>query len=277
MSMPWGILLATAHADCGDPAALLTVLEAAVVEGRWSDVDPASDAVVAAFGCGPLAAPEHIARVWLAEALLDSAHGDDPAADESLWAAARISPSTWNEAYGPRLRARWEAASARSEPARGLLHLEPPLPVGWIGAVDGAVVDFPAHLPGGPHLLQVGTASDRMTTARIVLLPPGLDLRVALDLPAPAPVAPAPVAPAPVASDPSDGRRARRIVSALIVGGVGAGLYGATLGTSAVYRGQPEGERSDGLRLANNAMLVGASGLALGSGVLLVRGLVTSP
>ena len=273
MSMPWGILLATAHADCGDPAALLTVLEAAVVEGRWSDVDPASDAVVAAFGCGPLAAPEHIARVWLAEALLDSAHGDDPAADESLWAAARISPSTWNEAYGPRLRARWEAASARSEPARGLLHLDPALPAGWIGAVDGAVLDFPAHLPGGPHLLQVGTAPDRMTTARIVLLPPGLDLRVALDLPA-TPIAPTPM-PMPVAPEPSGGRRARRIVSALIVGGVSAGLYGVTIGTSAVYRGQPEGERSDGLRVANNALLVGSSGLALTSGVLLVRGLVT--
>ncbi|MEQ1504253.1 MAG: hypothetical protein ABMB14_18570 [Myxococcota bacterium] len=271
------LVLTSARAACPPPEPLVEALETAVVEGRWTDVAPASDALVAAFGCGPPAEPALIGRVWLAEAMHRSAQGDEPAADEALWAAGHLAPTTWSDLYGAKFRARWEAAQQGPAPSSGLLHLDG-LPSGWIGAVDGAVTSFPAYVSGGLHLLQVGPTPDPMATARIVEVPPGLDVRVALDpgsLGFGSLAAGSTHGPVPVASPVRTGNRARRVITAVVVGGVGAGLYGASFGTSAVYRSDPD--RYDGLRTVNNGLVIGASGAALTSGVLLIRGLVSDP
>jgi hypothetical protein len=164
--------VAAARAECGDPELLLGELEAMVLEGRFAEAEAVRERLVGAFGCGELAAPEQVARMWLAEALVLGARDEQQASDEALAAAARIAPSTWTETYGPAWKARWQAAAAReAEPGRVELA---GLPEDHVGAVDGAVMSFPATLPPGPHLLQV--LDTRAVASMRFELPASLDL-----------------------------------------------------------------------------------------------------
>jgi hypothetical protein len=233
--------------ECGDPGVLLGELEVLVLEGRFDEAEGARERLIGAFGCGELATPDQIARMWLAEALI-------LASDDVLAAAARLSPTTWNELYGPGWKARWEAASQRPAPQLGRVDLGE-LPEGYVGAIDGTVTTFPATLPAGPHLLQV--LETQVVAVQRFDLPAGLDLVLQ-------PALPLEVEPSP--------RKGRRILHALLLG-AGSGLtYGATFATSASW----SANHSESLRVVNNGLVVSAGGLALTSGVLLVRGVATS-
>ncbi|MEZ4235254.1 MAG: hypothetical protein R3F59_03665 [Myxococcota bacterium] len=260
-----------ARAACDDdPAALVAVLEQATMDGRFEAADQASDALVASFGCGGPADRAVIARLWLSRAVLAAARGDDAAADDALAAAARVSPGTWNEMYGPTLRQRWEQSAARPVAAYGRLRLDP-LPGGAVSAVDGERLDLPADLAAGLHLLQVGPSARDFAAAQIFYLPPGLELVLDPGLPS----APPPPVPTrrPIGSTP----RSRRVLAGLGVGVAAAALYGVSFATNAAFYDQPDGGRTAARQRLNNGLVVGSAGLAAVSGVLLVSGLAAAP
>jgi hypothetical protein len=266
-------MAAVARAECGDPGLLLEALEQATASGRFEEAEAHSQLLVHAFGCGELAEPSLVARMWVTEAVLLAVRGEVVASDDALAAAARIAPSEPPELYGSALRNRWEAAARRPLPEMGKVRLDP-LPEGYLGAIDGALHEFPTDLPAGLHLLQVGPELDRMETARVFDLPPGIDL--VLELPFErAPVQPPP--PEPQQRPSSSGPRQRRILGALVVGGAGGLGYSATFLTQAAYYQKPEGERSTALMFLNDGLLLSSAGLGVASVALLVRAFVTPP
>lgn len=259
--IPWLTITASlAQAGCPEPARLLAELESDLLADRFDQALAMSEAVVQAMGCGDLADRELVSRLWLAEALVRQEHGDGAAAGEALAASIRLSPTTWIEVYGSRLLARWEALADHEAPEPGRLQIDP-LPPGYLAAVDGEVLQqLPAELDAGLHLVQLGTATDQLSSAMVVDLPPALDLVIS---PVLSPVAPEGTSP--------PGPRSRRLRSALAVGGAGLALYGATFATSALHAGSP----SQGLRGLNNGLLIGSVGLGATSGTILAWGLAT--
>lgn len=253
--------------DGADRPARIAILEQATIEGRFEAADAASRALLESFGCGPLAEPPVLARMWLSQAVLYAARGSDDAADDALAAAARVSPTTWNDMYGPTLQERWASTAERLDPSPATLRVEP-LPAGWVAAVDGERMTVPAELPSGPHLLQLGpkpfgSGPARFEVARMFYLAPAGELSIDPELPA-----------RPVAHRPMT-QRSRRLVHGLIVGGAAVALYGTTFATHAAYNGQPVDAKSGGLRFANNAMIIGSVGLGVTSGAMVARALTT--
>lgn len=274
---------ATASAQCPDRDALLSTLEQQVIEGRFEESIAAGEALVAAFGCGELASPEQIARMWLASAVRETSLGDS-AAQETFAAAARLSADTWNEMYGPSLRAAWEAAARAPSPEPGQLRIEPDL--GYLTAVDGRALDLPATLPSGPHLLQLGAAPDDMRIAFRVDLTPTLErafdpklppLPRAPEIVAPEIVAPEPVPEHPIAQKSADHRRGRRVIHALVTGGASGLLYSASVVTHSAFYDTPAQQRTEGLRALNDGLVLGSAGIGAVSAFLFVRGLATTP
>lgn len=267
---PIAVLAGPPAADCDDPADYLDVLEQATMDGRFEVADRATDDLVASFGCGGPADKSLVARMWLSRAVLAAARGEEAVADDALAAATRVSPTTWNDMYGPTLRERWEQSAARPPAGRGRLRLEP-LPDGAVSAIDGEPVTLPADLAAGLHLLQVGASPRDFASAQVFHLPPGLELVLDPALPA----APPPPARRPLGATP----RARRLLQAAVVGGAAAASYGVTFATHGAFYTQPEGAggRTAARQRVNNGLIVGSAGLGVVSGVLLVRGLATPP
>jgi hypothetical protein len=276
-----------AAAACADPVDIVAALEQATMEGRFDVADRASDALVASFGCGGPADKELVARLWLSRAVLAAARGDDAAATDALAAAKRVSPTTWNEMYGPTLRERWEQSASLPAGAVGSLRLDSlpdgaPHPDGAHSAIDGERVSLPAEVPSGLHLLQVGPSPRNFTGAQVFYLPPGLELVLDPGLLAgerhPGSIdglAPPATRPPPVRRPPPP--RTRRLIQAAVVGGAAAALYGVTFATNGAFYGQPEGggARTAARQRVNNGLVVGSAGIGVVSGVLLIRGLAT--
>lgn len=264
--------MVVAHAQCDDPGPLLDTLEGYVLAGQLDEASETSARIVSAFGCGAFAEPRAVARLWLAEAVLASARGEHTAAQDALAAAARLSPETWNDLYGPVLEQRWRAASQeQSEPGRVEIGLLPP---GYVGVIDGAEMSFPALLPPGPHLLQVGL--DHAVAAMRFELPSGFDLVLAPEIPSDL-VPRLSVLPdlQPATAPQSPSTRDRRVSHALVAGGAAVLLYGATFATHAAYESAPPGQPPEGLRSVSNGLVLVSAGLGLTSGGMLVRGLAT--
>jgi hypothetical protein len=239
---------------------LLADLERQALAGELEQAEATRHALLEAFGCGTLADPAQLTRFWRAEAAILAATGEAAAADSALTAAGRLLGS--------------EGLPA---PVMGKVQLEE-LSTGYLGAVDGSVRTFPAELPAGLHLVQVGTAPEQMVGARIVDLPPNLELSLVFELPplpapVPAPVVPLP-APEPVVTRPS---RGRRILHALVVGGAGALMYSATFVTKPAFYKPAPADRSFALGVTNEALVLASIGVGTASGVLFVRGLATPP
>lgn len=260
-----GLLSAVARAGCPDRTALLDTLDRQVLEGRFDQAELTQQALVAALGCGPVAEPALVARLWLAEAVMRSARSD-PSASELFAAAARLSPGTWTEAYGPTLRKQWEEAAGLPQTGvDGTIRIEPLYP-GTLAALDGTVRGFPATVDAGPHLLQVGPAPSDMAAALRFDLPSGIDLVLDPKLPPPA-----------LTPVPARGRdlRGRRILHALLVGGVGAAAYAVTFATEAAFYEPPKEERSAELRAVNDGIILGSAAIGTVSAVMLVRGIAS--
>jgi hypothetical protein len=236
---------------------LLAELERQALEGQLEQAESTRQALIEAFGCGMLADPAQLTRFWKAEAAILSATGETAAAEAARAAAARLL-----------------GTDPLPAPVTGRVLLEK-LPVGYLGAVDGSVRDFPAELPAGLHLVQVGTAPEHMVGARLVDLPPHLELALDFELPVlpiPEPVAPLPEPEPVLERQPS---RGKRILHALVVGGAGAALYGATFATKPAF--YKVSEPNVALGVTNNALVIGSIGVGAASGVLLVRGIATAP
>ena len=167
---------AWAQDPCPNRAAILVELELAVQEGRFDDADGERQRLIEALACGPAAEVDVLARLWLAEAVILSAFGDEGGADDALKAAGRVAPTLWLDVYGPEFQARWFAAQAE-EIVPGRLRLQP-VPEGHITLVDGSEVHLPGLVPSGLHVAQVGPDADNITFAQEIFLLPDQDLVV---------------------------------------------------------------------------------------------------
>lgn len=237
------LLLAAAPAalaqDCPDRDARLDLADAAeraLVEADLAEADRLLREIEATFSCGSLVEPELLGRMWLVEAAYLTLQGDDAAAQDSWRAADRVAPGRWVEDFGPRLRTSFEQAIAAPE-ARGTLALDPPL-FRWIGAVDGRVVEFPAEVEAGLHLVQVGPDEDHVQFARVLLAFPNTPSVVVTGLIEPTSDRPQPVVVAPQPPVPAVPER-EPVVQPLVTLHLGVGA-GAVIGRPAEDPGGTE-------------------------------------
>jgi hypothetical protein len=166
--------------ECPDRLARLDLLdeaERALVEADLDTTDLKLRELEAALACGPLAEGELLGRLWLVEAAWLTMQGDALAAGDSWRAAARVAPGRWVENFGKQLRESYEAATAETPVGTATLSLDPPL-FRWVGSVDGRVVEFPAQVPPGLHLVQVGSDESHVVFARMVVAYPSTPIVV---------------------------------------------------------------------------------------------------
>lgn len=204
----WWSGMASAQ-DCpsrDDRLDLMDAAERSLVEADVEAAETSRRELEAALGCGAVANPELLARMWLVEGALLTLAGDEATAAASWQAAARVSPGTWNPDLGDMLRTTYESALQTSASGSTPLSIEPEL-FRWIGAVDGEVITrFPITVDPGLHLVQVGANEDDVRFARIVMAFPDTPVVVVTGLveptkdePRPAPTA---VTPSPEAEPP---------------------------------------------------------------------------
>lgn len=146
---------------------LMDAIEQAVGEG---DLDAAKGwlrELEDMFACGTLAESEQLGRMWLARGAVVSLSGDPRGAEDYWRAAARVAPGRWVDSYGEVLRAQYEAALQKGPRGTTTMVLDPPL-FEWMGAVDGRVVQFPATVPVGLHVVQVGASELDVRFSRVV-------------------------------------------------------------------------------------------------------------
>ncbi|MCB9679200.1 MAG: hypothetical protein H6737_29120 [Alphaproteobacteria bacterium] len=188
--MAWA---APAVADCPDIDAQIRSAESDLLSYFLADAQKALGAAVEGMACGEPLSAEQVARYWQAQAMIWSFQEDERAA--SAFAASKARGADhFNDDYGSKYRAIWEAAAVPSGAAN-------PLVVRGIGDdekvwIDGVLAGDPAA-SAGLHLVQIGGASPRF--ARAVEFPASGSLTLSV----PAPTAPEPVvAPVPVVVEP---------------------------------------------------------------------------
>ncbi len=256
----WIIATTTAWADCVEQSARVAALEEAVLDGRDTEARQAVDQLVSSFGCGPLAPPAILARLWLAQAMLFDRLGEVQATNEALLAAGEISPSTWVHGYGLAMRVRQlrlMATEILADRPRGSVKIEPE---GYVNGIDGLRYDrFPAKVPAGLHLVQVGPRETEMRHAELVDVIPETELVVVTGL-----------AP-PARSLTIEARRRRRLLTALAFAGGAAATYALTAGTNSAFDNNPR----RGLAVFNNTLVLASAGLLATSGTFAVHGITT--
>ncbi|MEM6927843.1 MAG: hypothetical protein AAF602_13005, partial [Myxococcota bacterium] len=186
--------------------------------------------------------------------------GEIQAANEALLAAAELSPSTWVDGYGLAMRVRQIRLMARESLAtrpRGSVEIEPE---GYVTGIDGARYDrFPARIPAGLHLVQVGPSEQEMKHAELVDVSADTELVVVTGL-----------AP-PRRSLTLEARKKRRLLTALAFAGGALGTYALTAGTNGAFANNPR----RGLAVFNNTLVVASAGLLATSGTFAVHGFTT--
>ena len=277
----WLLTVALARAQCADTTPLVAELERAATEGRLGEGEMVKVRLMAALACGPVAPPELLARMWLADAVMLSLRGDEDGATDAIAAAARVAPEVWNDVYGPEFHRRHLAAQGLDT---GMGHIvfdvavEGELPVGRpvITVVDGEILsDVTPAVPSGLHVAQIGFGSGDVRFAQEVFVVAGQDLVVRSTLvgvvgtPVPDPdqsLVPG-TTPVPV---PSKLKRFPAFLVAAGVTGIGAGVTaGAALGQNGAMRAAETRDALDGAFRTQKALgytsyaLVGATAACL--------------
>jgi len=235
------LLIAVAEAtDCREPGSLVSDAESAVLEARLDDAASALAALDQSLSCSAPAAPEILARMWLAEGAMLVFEGRSDEAVDSFAAARRAAPTVWVAAYGAELRAVYERAGSGGAGSLDLL----PTPAEGEGWLDGAATSFPAEVESGLHAVQV-VREGRARFGRVIYVAPGDALSVQTNLaatPLPEPVTPQPSAGAhtelsagPPASPPEHVTGGGRSPWLLVSSGA---LTAAAVGTAIAARSQ---------------------------------------
>jgi hypothetical protein len=168
------LVLSLAAWACEPREPLLQRLEGAVQQGQWPEAEGAMQALVLELGCGALAEPALLARLWRAEAALSAHRGDDAGAQDALWAAARAQPDP--------------SSPPPPDLPPGRLLVEPE---GLAVALDGRLLpSLPAPVEAGLHLMQGGALPEQMQLAQVLFVAPGTDLVLSLPLQPPPPPPP---------------------------------------------------------------------------------------
>ncbi len=171
-------LAGLALADPCDPGVQAEAAQQAFLELDVPRVEEALRAAEEAMACGGAVEPDVLARLWLIEGSILLFEGDSQSSAEAFSAAARVAPDQWIPDLGAKVRAVYEEAAANPPSTTGEIILEPD--TGHIAVLDGAVVAFPATVPTGLHVVQVGNGS-HMEFAQIISVARGVN-RVFTDL-----------------------------------------------------------------------------------------------
>jgi hypothetical protein len=151
-----------------------------------------------ALGCGAVADPATLARLWLVEGVFAALDGREEEALVPLHAARVLDPGVWDDVWGESLRALWDRAAPGAE-GSGVVDLVPPVAAPWAVFVDGRASSLPATLPAGLHAVQIG-AEDVVHHGVVVLVAAGEQTHVSHLLPNVPPRPAPPPAPAPALS-----------------------------------------------------------------------------
>ncbi len=180
------LLESRAQAACEELTTLADEVEQAVLAVEIPAGRAALQRVEPALRCDLPVDPTQLARLWLAEAVLETIDPNHPSssrASQAFAAAARAQPSTWVSAYGDDLRAaRDQAVSSAQALSAGRVELSPPpgiRPV-WL---DGRAFDPAQPVPAGLHALQVAGDTPETSFAQLIILPAGMTLTVETGLP----------------------------------------------------------------------------------------------
>ncbi|MFT4977589.1 MAG: hypothetical protein ACI8S6_003494 [Myxococcota bacterium] len=200
---------------CLDPAVLVERTHEAILDSRLEDAAALMGEVERAMGCWGTPSPELLSRLWLVEGVRLYFADDIAGSQRAFAASARTHPTSWPREYGTELEA-FHSDAVEAPRGEGELLLRDAGP-DMVGVVDGQAAAFPVVVIEGPHLVQVLTASGEVIDARLVMLPPGEAIEIALDPTAQWAVRPEPVVP-PVAKRP--GLLIGGSVAALAAGGM---------------------------------------------------------
>jgi hypothetical protein len=190
----WIVLVARVAAAC-EPVDRPVADAAVALDGL--DVDRAAVQLAAArddLDCGAFVDPAALAGLWLAEGRLAALTGDDGIAILDFEAAHRLTPSLDVKGQGDPIEALY--AQALASPADPVsIELASPLSSPWAVAIDGAEVRaWPAQVPRGLHVVQIGDGADRVLFARVVRVEPGAVAQIDHGLPErPPPLPPVPL------------------------------------------------------------------------------------
>lgn len=256
----WIVASTTARAECVEQEVRVATVEKAVLEDRNETARTAVSGLIESFGCGPLARPEILARLWLAQAVLFDRGGEAQAANDALLAAAELSPATWVDGYGLAMRVRQlrlMANESLDDRPKGSVEVDP---VGYVTGIDGERYDrFPARIPAGLHLVQVGPTEAEMKHAELVDVVADTALVVQTGL------------GPPQRSVTIEARRKRRLLTGAAFAGGALAVYGLSAGTNAAFDNNP----APGLAVFNNSLVLASAGLLATSGTFFVHGTTT--
>lgn len=243
-----------------DQAKQIARLEDAVLDRRVGEAQTLVSKLVEAFGCGPMAQPQTLARMWIAQAVLFDISGETQAANDALLAAGGLSPATWVDGYGLAMRVRQLRLMARERfdnRPTGQVEVEP---VGYVTSIDGLRYDrFPATLPAGLHVVQVGPSVKEMQHAQLVDVVADSDTVIVTGL------------GVPRRSLTIEARRRRRLLTGLAFAGGAAATYGLSFATNAAFDRDPR----RGVAVVNDTLVLASAGLLATSGAFFVRGGLT--
>ena len=162
---------ATLASPCEDVEAIVLDVEQSVMQLRLAQATLALERAEEALSCGAHGSSELLGRMWLAEGVLHEMQGDQAASAAAFAAAGRAHPDGWDATYGEAMEARYRSALVAPG---GVAWLDvAPVPVPYEARLDGAPAAFPAEIPSGIHLVQVGPADAPALFGQIVDLAPG--------------------------------------------------------------------------------------------------------
>ncbi|MCB9677533.1 MAG: hypothetical protein H6737_20660 [Alphaproteobacteria bacterium] len=221
-----------AEGGCRSVAPLLEATNRALLDVETAEAEKRLKAAEEALlACEERFDPEVLAELWLLEGVLRTVQEDAEAATDAFAAAHRASPGRWDDAYGPAMRAQYDAARQESTQA-GRVELVPALGSNQAWLDGAAVAENPVEMPSGLHALQVADASGAVQWSQILWVPPNERMRIDTEVPtgtaAPAPAPEPVVGPEPEPPKPAS-ERPRRKIDPLIVGGAGAVVAGGVL------------------------------------------------
>lgn len=258
------ILLSFAHAACPDLGEVLSMAETELQDVHLDAVHADLERAHEALGCGTVARPEQVARLWLIEGVTALVENDPTTAADALQAVARIDAGQFEDRYGPRVLAAWQEA-IEAVPGRARLVIDP-IPPGSQRWIDGRPVRGDEPTTSGLHVVQVTDATGRVRHGEVIFLDAGQHYTIETDFQDSITTPPPP--------PPPRKRRIRAPGWAVVAGlaaasAVGTGVYASTQNQG--YRKATRYDELDRVRarqVGAATATYGLGGVAAAAGVL---------
>jgi len=176
---------ATAAEPCELPTDLALQAEQAVIEGRFTDMEPLVDRFEKSLSCSPPVDPQTLAAFLRAEGAWFHLTGLTKEAQFVFRSAHALAPDSWTVAFGAQMRDVFDSASQTARGGQGVIQLEPaPADTTLVTHIDGTPAKEPLQLDAGVHAIQLvrGPDSNGQVGAarfgRLVAVFPDEDIRI---------------------------------------------------------------------------------------------------